>query len=533
MCFSDIPPGQGTSRNENLHKNLNRYLKSRPHISSEVMLALLHSFFYKRNCKIIGGKSMESSVNAVKNMCISTNLHTRPTIGFPSKEVMGNWTPQYFYSSNKIDNIVLRTRKLVSASEKMPNISHLSAEEMVIAGEFKNLPVCDENQDTIEHMERVDKLLDGAGLKRVGMPRDGNCIFHTVGFTLKNTNLTTEYQVFLRSIHVNDLSDLTNLAYSLRQATVQDLIRNYEFYKFYVNDLSEESYIDRVKEFQTSGSFAGDMGDLLIAGLANALMISINIVGSHRDVPFLHIQPRDPPMNNAPLTLAYIACGPGHYDGTEVKRIQSVGKHGICICGRRGNVACHTKACKCFHSKVSCGIDPSCRCRNCQNRYGKREDKLSEGHGCRCGEGKKNEPVVKPCSTTRCICYLRGEACISCGCKFCGNKHGSKGHTDKGTKKTTPKKLATSHKNKLPRSTSAEYLKKNDFVYEPMKWTLQETILLNQILKEKKGAKPNNAKQICMIFNDAVSKHPELGGIKSKGQIQQKIAHMAEILDGK
>ena len=476
---------------------------------------------------------MESSINAVKNMCIRLELHNRPTIGFPSKEVTGNWTPQCFSLSDNVEEIVLQTRKMVSASEKMPGFSHLSTEDMVVSGEFKTLPVCDQDPNTNEHIERVDKLLDDAGLKRVEMPKDGNCLFSTTAFALKKTNLTKDYREFLSSININVLDELINLAHNLRRVAVHDLEGNYEFYKHFDNDLSQESYITKVKEFQSSGSFAGDIGDLLIAGLASALMISINIVSSHRDMPFLHIQPRDTPLNNEPLTLAYIACGPGHYDGTELKRKPSVGKHGICLCGRNGNIACHTKACKCFQRKVSCGIDPTCRCRNCQNRYGKREDRISDGNGCRCGEGKKDEPVIKPCSTTRCACFLRGEACISCGCKFCGNKHGSKEQTNKGSKKTTPKKLATSHKNKLPRATSAEYLKQNDFVHEPMKWTLRETILLNQIVKEKETVKPYNTQKICTMFNDVISKHSDMGNIKSKRQIQQKLAHMDKIMDGK
>ena len=536
MFFSDIPSGCGTNRNEAAHKNINKFLKNRMHISSEVMLALLHSYFYMHNAKAMGKKMMQASIDVVKNMSINAEVRHRPTIGFPSKNLMTGFAPQYLKTTDdEIMELVRHTLILESETKKMPNFSHMSREDMLLSCEFQALPECELDQMTQEHIERVDRLLSDAGLKRVATPMDGNCLFTTTGYILQKSQLTDEYKEFLSSNNVNHTNELREFAQELRHATVRELEVNYEYYKHFDESPSQEAYNMKVQEYNKEGHFAGNFGDLLIFGLANALRSSINMVCSHQDMPFFHVQPRDSPINNDTLLLAFIACGPGHYDATERKISQPIGKRSICVCGRKGkgNVACHTQDCKCFKARVSCGTDPSCRCRNCHNRYGKRGNMLSEGHRCRCGQMKKVEPVIKPCSTTKCPCFLRGKACTGCGCKFCSNRHGKQECRDKGSRKTTPRKISAAHKNKLERTGSSDYLSQNDFVEKSIKWTLRETILLNQIVTQKKLVKPFIQKKVCALFNEVIQKNPEMGTIKTMKQIQCKLAHMSKVKNDK
>ena len=483
---------------------------------------------------------MQSSIDAVKNMSVNGDAHHRPTIGFPHKYVLAGSATQYFTTTDdSIMELVRQAQALEAESKKMPNFSRMSREDMVLSCEFQALPECEVDQMSHEHIERVDRLLSDAGLKRVSTPLDGNCLFSTGSFILQNSKLTEEYMQFLNSINVNCSNELRDLARELRHATMQELKGNYEHYKNFAECPNEEEYTMKVQEFEEEGTFAGNFGDLLIFGLANALRSSINMVCSHQDMPFFHVQPKDTPLNNETLLFAYIACGPGHYDATGRKIdhtiSQRIVKRGICVCGRnrKGNVACHTKDCKCFKDGVSCGIYPSCRCQNCHNRYGTRGDMLSNRHTCRCGQMKKGEPVIKPCSTTKCPCFLRGKACTTCGCKFCGNRHGKKEDGDKGRKKTTPRKLSAAHKNKLVRTGSSDYLSKNDFVEQSTKWTLRETILLNQIVSQKNTMKPLTKKNICKLFNEVIQKHPKMGTVKNMQQIQGKLTHMSQVKSDK
>jgi hypothetical protein len=49
--FSFIPPGQGTSRNENLHKLLRRFLSGRPTISPQTFIALITTYVVHYNLR--------------------------------------------------------------------------------------------------------------------------------------------------------------------------------------------------------------------------------------------------------------------------------------------------------------------------------------------------------------------------------------------------------------------------------------------------------------------------------------------------
>ena len=531
--FSDIPQGMGTSRNESLHKGLNRFLGNRSKLSSEMIFALLHSFFYMHNNKTIGKTSKESSADAVKNICISPATNFQPRIGFASRSEMQ--MPQTLL--DEVSEIARVSKDIIAASEKMPKMPMFTREVAVISCCFKGLPNCDAGpiNEQKEHYEQIDKVLREASLERIAIEGDGNCMFSTVSFSLKSMKLNQEYSTFLESMGINTTEEIASISNSLRKVVVDELMQQYEFYEKFANDLSESEYRRKVQECKKSDVFAGDIGDLILPAISNTLRISINLITSNPECPFMHMQPKDSPLSDSPLCIAYISHGPGHYDACKEmifdEKHKQGKKQGKCTCGRKVHTSCISNLCKCFRNKVSCGADPACLCSNCENKFGTRSSQLIKKEGCRCGQGKKEEPTKKPCSSTKCPCFRTDQKCQSkCGCKFCGNGKPNAEQKNK-TREVTKRSLSAKHSSKLERTSSHDFLSQNDFTTKPLGWSLNESIVLSQVIYVKAFSKPYNLKAITSLYNSVIQADQQFGTIKTKDQIKSKLAHMTKLIE--
>ena len=520
--------------NENLHKHLRCYLQNRNSLSPQVLVALLHSYIFARNCRLSGIKPMESSLQACLNKI--TQPEQRPAFGLPfdvvSKTIDDS---QYFIAEQELADIVQKATDLLTASEKMPKISTIAIEDQVLACEFRTKPACNSESDMHEHYKLVDGWLMDAQLKRVTMPSDGNCLFSTIAYLLKNSKLSQKYRDFLTSREVDITSEIEKLAMVLRKCAVEDLQENYCYYSTNLNDMTFEKYMEGVEEFKNEGCFAGDLGDLQVIAIANALRTNINFVSSSYKQPFQHIHPRDSPLNEDPFSVAFICFGPGHYDAVLSKNdTEQSKKTKQCVCGRKGNAPCVTNLCPCVANKVSCGMEPCCRCNNCQNKYGTRASTPTKRSFCGCGKNFKEDPGKKICSSSKCPCFMKGRACKECSCKFCSNKYGnSDNQVKKGTRKMTEKKTTSMHSKKFLRQSSSEFLTDNDFSLKPLRWSLKETVLLRKVMLCKKLSEPYNIQEVTAVFNTIIKKNPNMGLSKTDIQVQQKMAHMKKVIDNK
>ena len=478
--------------------------------------------------------SLHSSANAVKQMRAHCKEHFKPTIGFASRSEAED---NYFTSSeDEISEILLNTQDLLTACKNMPMIANLSREDLALSCCFKSLPHSEPTElaEEKEHYNRVDRLLKEANLKRIKMTKNGDCLFRTVTFCLRKIKFNVEYLDFLSIIGVNMRDDDETIASVLRKLAVDELVTNFEKYRTFVSDLSQEEFFEKVEQYKNSGMYEGDTGDLMLPSLSNSLKLSINVIMSAPQCPFMHVQPIETPMIEVPISVAYIAYGSGHYDATEIiDKEEAPVLHGIktrkCICGRGGNTSCITKKCECFKNKVSCGTKPCCLCQNCANRFGTRESQVSKGNGCRCGEGRKDEPKTKPCSTTKCPCRRCGQNCLAtCACKFCANSKTEDTQTKK-KRTVTERSIKAKSSKKLERQSSEDFLSLNDFVKKPLGWCLSESLLLSEIIKYKNLSKPFNIKKITEIYNAAILSNAELGSTKNQEQIKMKLAHLSKV----
>ena len=92
--------------------------------------------------------------------------------------------------------------------------------------------------------------------------------------------------------------------------------------------------------------------------------------------------PREAPLSAVPIYVAFNQTGKGHYDAINVFQIEvdispKIQSESSCRCGQGSDkntekTFCtdYSSRCKCFQKIQGCGND--CRCRNCNNPYGKR-----------------------------------------------------------------------------------------------------------------------------------------------------------------
>ena len=90
-------------------------------------------------------------------------------------------------------------------------------------------------------------------------------------------------------------------------------------------------YLDAVRDYESSGHFSGDLGDLMPIGMSNVLRIPLAIMTSSFNNPVIPICPRHVPLQTHSMFLAYTTDGPGHYDATayiqEIEQENLEGKH--------------------------------------------------------------------------------------------------------------------------------------------------------------------------------------------------------------
>ena len=158
------------------------------------------------------------------------------------------------------------------------------------------------------------------------------------------------------------LQDIDYLQWFLRMKMVEEWRTNQDKYQGYiVDDLTTLG-----PQYQLSGQFSGDVGDLMLMTLSNVLSMPITLFTSVPNMPTLCIIPtHHTSLSAQPLFLAYTQSGPGHYDS-----VVPVNDDRECA---------QDKKCKCYCGQKSDGISEKClsfRCtchrqsRGCHNKYG-------------------------------------------------------------------------------------------------------------------------------------------------------------------
>ena len=264
---------------------------------------------------------------------------------------------------------------------------------------FMVMPDTFSNSDTEyqEHQERLNNTLTSWQMKRKFVDGDGDCLFHSVAFSLRQLaefgnahaiNLVQRY-----TTGCNTAAEAEDqFIKQLRQAMVYEWTgpNSAEYQSF----LTSEEIITEAPRFLERGNYCGEMGDLVVTALANALRIPIVLFTSAANFPLTTIMPSyATAATEEPIYLALTQYGGGHYDAvmhsysidqleeevditapsTPLQPLKPLS----CTCGRnKGGTskACisgkqYATRCPCYKAAKPCNT--TCKCKDCQNEYGK------------------------------------------------------------------------------------------------------------------------------------------------------------------
>ena len=200
---------------------------------------------------------------------------------------------------------------------------------------------------------KVDAVLKAYGLERVPVAKDGNGLFASVSFFLLQL-LTTDgcsldLQQHLNSIGITGDKTLPELIKLLRKLVVE-------------------------------------LGNAVNLALANVLRTSLVAFTSLENYQILTVFPKNDPVSNVPVYLAFEQIGPSYYDtviqsGTneELSQPKELTRP-VCRCGQgaaknkmtRKFCLEYKSGCKCYQNLKGCTSD--CGCFNCANTFGVREE---------------------------------------------------------------------------------------------------------------------------------------------------------------
>ena len=219
---------------------------------------------------------------------------------------------------------------------------------------------------------------------------DGNCSFSAVAFSLMtHSNLISQHSPQFFSNLLS--SDLKCISTQLRILTVGEWKSNPHDYEAF---LPEVNIPEETTKFLQTGYFYGDLADTIVVALSNLLGLPFIVFTSSIGQPVITIAPRQLKVP-IPVHLAFNQSGAGHYDGAVLYDADQTqpplplsltthvydGDESPCSCGKNDEMNkshCHPVSskyttliyCKCCKESKPC--TNLCRCKTCNNPFGKR-----------------------------------------------------------------------------------------------------------------------------------------------------------------
>ena len=351
------------------------------------------------------------------------------------------------------------------------------------------------DKDEHENIELViDHNLEPYGLSRIPVPKDGDCIFHAILTSLfsRKDLLSDGFLQNLMDIGIQlEEGKLFDLAIVLRNVAVQQLEKDSHHYFGFISNMEIGEFLQECQTYRRPGVYAGDIGDLIPRVIADMLGIQLIIVSSNGQQLIQSISAMEL-VCPVPIFVAYFAQGCGHYDGT---CMQSYPEESPVTHENLKSSDSHTQ---------------------------------EEPPTCRCGKGSAGVNVKKGvCAHNRCECYRKGLGCKDCTCKSCTNPKGPR-HLNEVSKTFKPSqkpKVQRQHTQKLERLSGYQSLKLLNIEVRDVRWSEKETLLLHEVLKQKKT---KDSKEVYQIYNQICFEEINDCRKKTYKQIVSKLAHMSK-----
>ena len=149
-------------------------------------------------------------------------------------------------------------------------------------------------QDERIHEKRLESVLESFQLQAVDVPRDGDCLFHSVARHLQHCFENGDEQLFVHLQSLNIHSNMSNceIVKQLRALLDDEWLNNRTEYQPFFPEVLD--YEDEAIEYLTLGTFSSELGDAMLLGLSNVLRVIFVVFTSIESWPYVSIHPRVP-----------------------------------------------------------------------------------------------------------------------------------------------------------------------------------------------------------------------------------------------
>ena len=153
-------------------------------------------------------------------------------------------------------------------------------------------------------------------MELVSSPSDGDCLFTSVIFGLKQIVSSRKYETY--NDHLKNLGlcfdlDISLTILHLRNFLVSEWLENAPEHEEFVTT-QEISFKELANSYRRHGVFEGELGNIMAVGLASVLRINMVLFTSMEKMKTIQIVLREKVLCNAALYLAFNNCGCGHND---------------------------------------------------------------------------------------------------------------------------------------------------------------------------------------------------------------------------
>jgi len=174
----------------------------------------------------------------------------------------------------------------------------------------------DRDRERQTHEDRLDSVLRSWNFERITVPGDCDCLFTSVAMNIKHLCQLGTESLFniLKDLSIDsNTQSIPEIVSILRKAVVNEWLgeNTGDYQSFLTSDQLEE----QAQAFLNSGTFAGDIGDLVVQVLTNVLKSPIVVFTSMENMPTIVLTPPHVAIaNTQPLHIAFNAHGLGHYN---------------------------------------------------------------------------------------------------------------------------------------------------------------------------------------------------------------------------
>ena len=337
-CLSNISPGDGTNRNEVLHRHINPNFANKSRIGLPLALALITVLLFRHNVRIedkitgrpsypINAMHMPEEQNAqskkLPNKIFGITQKYSASLPAECTWVCSHVDPSnkhvLEWNNSKLQNCMIN----ITLSEDVQNLASLQDIANIIETavnlsklalymhkqsskspvfNYKLIPFMSATSNIMlsikspddqesQHIKRLDDTLRAWKMTRESIPGDGNCCFRAVASSLIiNQKVITEHaDTFFNHLGIDaSCINQSDFAMKLRELVVSEWQQNSETYQGFLTDTTVE---DEAELFRSSGYFNSELGDTVLLTLSNVLGVSIVVFTSISGNSVINIVP--------------------------------------------------------------------------------------------------------------------------------------------------------------------------------------------------------------------------------------------------